>query len=202
MREPPDAIVAELPYWIADTLRRDIVSTASARRAIMDRVRCERPRPLSTPSRPSRWPRRGALTPLALLGVLGVVFVATSLRDVHRRIDLTVMNSAQLIGDSVVPSPDHAAGPGEHNAFLDTLHIVEFVLRGGAVRSAVVVGDFNAWQRGTTPLHRDADGNWRARALVPRDALRYAYVIDNIRIIAPPPLTVVRDATRMRHDSI
>ena len=83
-----------------------------------------------------------------------------------------------------------------------TLHIVEFVLRGGAVRSADVVGDFNEWRRGATPLHRDANGTWRTRALVPRDALRYAYVIDDARIISPPPLTVVRDATRMRHDSI
>ena len=202
MHEPPDVTVAELPYWMAAALRHDVVSTTSARRAIMDRVRCERPRTLSTPPRPSRWPRRGALTPLALLGMFGVLFVATSLRDVNRRMDLTILNAAQLIGDSVVPSRDHAAAPGAHDAFLDTLHIVEFVLRGGAVRSAVVVGDFNEWQRGTTPLHRDADGNWRTRALVPRDALRYAYVIDDARIIAPPPLTIVRDATRMRHDSI
>lgn len=202
MREPPDAIVAELPYWMADTLRRDIVSTASARRAIMDRVRCERPRTLSAPPRPSRWPRRGALTPVVLLGMLAVLFIATSLRDVNRRTDLTVLNSARLIGDSVVPSREHMAVPGEHESFLDTLHIVEFVLRGGAVHSADVVGDFNEWRRGATPLHRDANGTWRTRALVPRDALRYAYVIDDARIISPPPLTVVRDATRMRHDSI
>ena len=76
------------------------------------------------------------------------------------------------------------------------------MLRGGVSRSAVVVGDFNGWQRGVTPLHPNANGEWRTRALVPRDALRYAYVVDEKRIVSAPPLTGVRHATRWRPDSI
>jgi hypothetical protein len=59
----------------------------------------------------------------------------------------------------------------------DTLRIVEFVLRGADVGSAAVVGDFNAWQSGATALHRDADGAWRARVLVPQDVVRFAYEV-------------------------
>ncbi len=201
MRESSDTSVSPLPYWMADALRREVTSTANTRAQVMDRVRREPPRVLSAPIRASRWARRGALTPMALLGTLGALFITLSLRDVGRRADVTMMTSALIIGDSVVPSRDTVGG-ALRDSFLDTLHIVEFVLRGGVSRSAVVVGDFNGWQRGVTPLQPNANGEWRTRALVPRDALRYAYVVDEKRIVSAPPLTVVRHATRWRPDSI
>ena len=201
MRESPDNPVSPLPYWMSETLRREVPSTANARARIMDRVRREPPRVLSAPVRATRWARRGALTPLALLGTLGAMVITLSLRDVGRRAEVTMMNSAMIIGDSVVPSHDTVGGV-LRDSFLDTLHIVEFVLRGGVTRSAVVVGDFNGWQRGVTPLQPNANGEWRARVLVPRDALRYAYVVDEKRIVSAPPLTLVRHATRWLPDSI
>ena len=55
--------------------------------------------------------------------------------------------------------------------WLDTLRIVEFVLRGPSVHSASALGEFNRWQRAVTPLARVASNEWRVRVLVPRDAL-------------------------------
>ena len=198
-----DFVVEPLPYWMADALRRNVDSTATARLAIMDRVRRERANRLSTPSRPSRWRRRGSFAPIAFLTVLGMLFVSVSLRDVGQRADLTIMNAAYVIGDSVVPSRDTTpAAAGRPASFLDTLRIVEFVLRGGVTHSAVVVGDFNGWQRGATPMHRDGNGEWKTRALVPPDVLRYAYIVDDAQVITAPPLSVVRNATPVRHDSM
>ena len=84
---------------------------------------------------------------------------------------------------------------------LDTLRVVEFVVRGRDVRSADVIGDFNAWHRGSTTLMADGSGSWRVRALVPRDALRFAYVVNGASVVSAPPLPT-RRATPSLHDSI
>ena len=92
----------------------------------------------------------------------------------------------RILGDSVVPLP---AAPlsdtmkSHEPRWLDTLHIVEFVLRGPSIRAASVLGDFNRWQRNATPLVSDGHGNWRARALVPRDALAMAYLVNDLELV-------------------
>jgi hypothetical protein len=103
-----------------------------------------------------------------------------------------------IMGDSVVPltaAQHDSAGDGR---WLDTLRIVEFVLRGPGIREAAVLGEFNHWQRGATPMVASMVSSmephdWRARVLVPRDALqtvvRAAYLINNRRIVSPPKQT-------------
>jgi len=71
---------------------------------------------------------------------------------------------------------------------LDTLRIVEFVLRGSSVRTATVLGSFNAWNRGATPLEATGRDEWRARVLVPRDALatslNVAFLVNGTKLIS------------------
>ncbi len=78
----------------------------------------------------------------------------------------------------------------------DTLRIVQFMLRGPFVQRAVVVGDFNTWRRGATALQRGPDGSWYGQALVPRDAVRFAYIVND----APPSVPWATGALR-RHDT-
>ncbi len=174
-REPRDP---RLSSWVVDTLRDPVVSAASSRSAIMDRVRREAaPRRLHAPMRASRWSRRGLLSPRGGMAMLAMLVALVSVRGLEqRRTDPLLETSATVLGDSVVPQLG--------GRLLDTLRVVEFVLRGPAVRSAAVVGDFNAWRRGVTLLAHDSGETWRARVLVPRDALRFAYVVNDAQWIA------------------
>jgi hypothetical protein len=99
-----------------------------------------------------------------------------------------------VLGDSVVPVSASSVTARDTVAqsigtrLLDTLRIVEFALRGRDLRSVAVIGDFNAWRRGTTSLQHIGGDQWRARVLVPRDALRFAYVVNEAQLVAAPSL--------------
>ena len=202
-----------LSPWVVDALRnpapgsatRSASRLAAQRTAIMDRVRREpAPHLLSAPMRASRWTRRGLLTPFGGMTLVALFFAAISLRGLDERHGGGALETTALIlGDSVVPVHDGAVRAdtvGER--FLDTLRIVEFVLRGPAVHSATVIGDFNAWQRGVTALTRDSHDSWRARVLVPRDALRFAYVVNDARVVHAAPLHPAASSSRSIPDSI
>lgn len=175
-----------LPDWVSDALRRPVDSRAETRALIMDRInRMPAPRRHSAPMRPSRWLRRGWLSPaggfltttvLALIVVLRAG-VASGIPD--------VVTATRVLGDTVVPT--RSAMTDEH--WLDTLRIVEFVIRGTSVHAAAVLGDFNQWRRGATPLVETSPHEWRARVLVPRDALNVAYLVNGARLIPVSRLT-------------
>ncbi len=193
-----------LPPWAVLAMRRPVSSTAAARAAIMDCVRREPvPKQLSVPMRASRWSRRGLLTPVGVLALVVTAFASLSLRRANLRESDVFTNAAYVIGDTVLALHHRNASVNRvAGALLDTMRIVEFVLRAPSVRSVVVVGDFNAWRRGASPMHCDVDGAWRTRALLPRDALRFAYVVNNAQVVAPAPLPVVRTTPRSSPDSI
>jgi len=181
-----------LPAWVTETLRHPVSAAASRRSAIMERVRKEPlPRVLSAPMRASRWSRRGLLTPIGGAAVMAMLLGVVSLRGVDALINRTAFETGvNILGDSVVPTRDYGVRSDSIGArFLDTLRIVEFMLQGASVRSASVIGDFNAWQRGATSLTPDANGRWRTRVLVPRDAVIYAYVVNDAQLVSAAPLT-------------
>lgn len=195
-----------LPGWACTALQEPAVSRPAARLAIMELVRQEPAprRPLMRLARrlPSlrapRWPRRGTLSPFGATAIAALFAGMLSLQSLRATVDgrlpgadstaTFVQASAHALGDTVVP-----VGAGPLGAFdgriasssladtllRDTLRIVEFVLRGAGVQSAGVVGDFNAWRPGVTPMTRAADGRWLARVLVPRDMVRFAYVVQD-----------------------
>ena len=182
----PDQVPPSLPRWATDALQAPVTSRADARHAIMQAVRqLPAPRRLSAPTavRASRWLRRGSLT-----GAGGVLLTAVLafMVSVHRGDQLAVMTqlqtSAMVLGDTVVPAVGAPDSLGAR--LLDTLRIVQFAIRGPHIGAAEVIGSFNGWQRGSTQL-RDAVADtdaphqheWRARVLVPRDALDFAFLI-------------------------
>ncbi|HYW30056.1 MAG TPA: hypothetical protein VE869_01020 [Gemmatimonas sp.] len=228
-----DATDASLPEWAVALLQEPAVSRRSARAAIMDRVRAEpvhamkgrdargaavqwRNR-LRAPMRPSRWHRRGLLTPFgaaALAGLLALVIGGRSIGLVdgvrehtsdrmsgstrHDGVEAVgISTSATVLRDTVVRATGRSLQEAFRVGLRDTLRVVELVLRGPDVARVAVVGDFNAWQRGATPMERRADGSWYAQVVVPRDVVRFAYVV-NTRAGTSKPA----GSTRVQLDSI
>ena len=71
----------------------------------------------------------------------------------------------------------------------DTVHIVRFVLTAPSASSVSLVGDFNDWQAGATPLRpAGAPGLWVVSLPLPRGLHQYAFIIDGTRW-TPDPAT-------------
>jgi hypothetical protein len=100
--------------------------------------------------------------------------------------------SAVIVGDTIVDRVVSRSGSGAlHDTIRDTLRIVEFVVRGRGVERVDVVGAHDGWNA-TTLQKSNGDDAWRARLVVPRDALRFAYLVNNERRVpAAPPRAVV-----------
>ena len=184
MRDPIDS---SLPEWVGETLREPVTSRASSRARIMDAVRgLPVPRRMSAPMRPSHWLRRGLLSPVgsmlatAAMAMVMLTRIATPGAGVSDLVTVT-----RILGDSIVP----VSGSATNGNWLDTLRIVEFVIRGSSVHAAAVIGDFNQWRRGATPLASAGGNEWRARVLVRRDALQMAYLVNDEQVIPAEPLS-------------
>jgi hypothetical protein len=201
---PSDDMSECLPSWVQDVIAQPVASHDASRAAIMTRVRRE-PRPATStrridpPMRMSRWTRRGLLSPFgaaAFAGVLGLMLSVRSISTLHMDRNVTgISATAAVIGDTVMPS------------LRDTMRIVEFVLRGPGVRNAAVVGDFNAWRRGVTTLERRSDGTWYGRVVVPRDVVRFSYVVNDgptadARVVPDAGGLTPPERVRVRIDSI
>ncbi|MEQ1692011.1 MAG: hypothetical protein ABMA00_12035 [Gemmatimonas sp.] len=175
-----DPLESGLPEWVRETLREPMDSRASSRAVIMDRVRAlPTPRRHSAPMRPSRWLRRGLLSPVGGMVTTAMMALVVLLRVGGGGGMSDIGTATRILGDSVVPVP----AVTQADRWLDTLRIVEFVIRGSSVHAASVLGDFNRWQRGATPMVPTARHEWRVRVLVPRDALNMAYLVNNSRLI-------------------
>lgn len=206
----PDPLDFNLPDWVVDALRAPEAGRPKAlhraQMRIMDVVRqLPAPRRLSARMAPSRWAgrnRRGWLSPLGgvmttmVVGVLLLIRLAPADGTLDGVLGDTlegIQTSTLVLGDSVVPITENSATSGTPSVhrLLDTLRIVEFVVRGTSVHAAAVLGDFNAWQRSATPLVSVGHHEWRARILVPRDALRLAanvaYLVNNDLLVPDAP---------------
>lgn len=147
------------------------------------------PRRHTAPMPASRWLRRGLVSPVHSFVSLALLAVALLSHVPPNGVSAEGVHAfARVIGDSVVPTQSAwRAGPPAR--WLDTLRIVEFVLRGSSVHAAAVLGDFNRWKRGATQLVAVGNHEWRALALVPRDAVRVAYLVNNRVLLTGEPLT-------------
>lgn len=67
----------------------------------------------------------------------------------------------------------------------DTVHVVRFVFVGDA-QSVALVGDFNAWQTGATPLVQAGSRSWSVSLTLPRGRYEYAFIVDGKRWEADP----------------
>jgi 1,4-alpha-glucan branching enzyme len=65
--------------------------------------------------------------------------------------------------------------------------VVEFVLVAPGASSVAVVGDFNDWDAGASPMRRAADGEtWSATVPLTAGHHTYAFVVDGTRWLADP----------------
>lgn len=204
-----DADGEPIARWMRSALQAPVDSSSAQRDAIMARVRRVRAlQRVQPPMRASRWSRRGLLNPLSGMAMVAVLVAMVSMRSFEFARGVRSLDTASLVlGDSVVPMTSaglshDASSDAISTRLLDTLRIVEFVLRGPDVRSVAVIGDFNGWQRGTTTLLHEGRDRWHARVLVPRDALRFAYVVNETQLVAAPPLPKTTATRRSIPDSI
>lgn len=183
---PNESFESTLPDWVGDALREPMQSSTDARERIMSTVRSmPAPRQFAAPMRPSRWMRRGWLSPMG--GVMTSALMALAL---VMRMSGGVMGGSdietatRILGDSVVPSAATFTNSetGQPTRWLDTLRVVEFVIRGSSIHAASIMGDFNRWQRTANPMVSDGHA-WRARVLVPRDVVDVAYLVNGAKII-------------------
>jgi 1,4-alpha-glucan branching enzyme len=69
----------------------------------------------------------------------------------------------------------------------DTVEFVRFVLVDSAARSVSVVGDFNGWRRGETPLSAGSKaGVWTVSLPLPPGRHEYAFIVDGQRWVIDP----------------
>ena len=194
-----DPIENALPAWVSEALRQPVTSRAESRSSIMDRVRgLPAPRRHSAPMRPSRWLRRGWLSPMGGFLTTTLLAVVVLMRSGSGAGVTDLAAVTRVLGDTVVPARAVAAA----DRWLDTMRIVEFVIRGSSIHAAAVLGDFNQWRRGATPLAQASPNEWRARVLIPRalaarDALEVAYLVNSARMI---PASLRPHAPRARPD--
>ena len=67
------------------------------------------------------------------------------------------------------------------------VHVVQFVLVAPDARTVALVGDFNDWQVGATPLRPTASGRmWTVELPLAPGRHRYAFVLDDGRWVADP----------------
>ena len=74
-----------------------------------------------------------------------------------------------------------AAAPASREAGTqpDTVHLVRFVFLAPSASSVAMVGDFNNWNRGVTPLRRTGSaGAWTVSVPLPPGLHQYAFIVD------------------------
>lgn len=195
------ATTGTVPSWMTEALRTPVASRPEARARIMAQVRAlPAPRRLSVPlvQRASRWRRRGSLTGIGGALLTAMLTVAVGIRHGEgHALAQRVHPSAIVVGDSAVPvrGADSLVAIMS-GRLLDTMKVVEYVVRGTEVRTASVqhaVRHGQAHDARVVPfepaqLTRVSDTEWRVRALLPRDAVAVAF---NVNEVTMEPVALV-----------
>jgi hypothetical protein len=178
--------MSEIDETLSDSIRAALLeprsSSPAARAMIMDRVRASAPprRGALRPT-PSRWSRRGVLSGAGVL-MSGLILMASFGIDRWSTLGAPALLTpiVRVIGDSVVPLASRQLG----ESLLDTLHVVDVVMRGSSIRSArVIVHDRAA---PAIAMRETEDGEWHARVLTPPDVLPVAVVVNELRVMPIP----------------
>jgi hypothetical protein len=155
----PDYQEDELVTRVAAELKRPVQLDPSLDARVMAQVRAHA-------GRPRVWwlrPRTYRLTPLGLVARAAVLAAV-------------VAGSTFAVFRSRGPDQPVAAAAG-----------VPFVLYAPGAQSVTVVGDFNGWDTGATPLRRTgAAGAWVVTVPLSPGRYRYAFLIDGTRWVADP----------------
>lgn len=134
--------------------------------AVMERVAEDdvAPRPATPVARRWAWMR-----PLAAAAVLALVF----------------LGGLRLGGDRTEPLGDPTAGATAIGPQLHSVRLVYVPSGDRPVDEVHVAGDFNAWDRGNTPLRR-VDGVWTTTLVLPPGDYEYMFVENGERWVTDP----------------
>lgn len=161
----------EFAERIARPLRAPEVLAPDFESRLMAQARAEVARQRAVAERKNWWTRRRmyAVSPLAGLALAaGIAIVAaTSTLALARR-----------------PAPGRVTAAA---AVHDTVRVVRFVFADSSARSVALVGDFNGWSRGETPLHATAKaGVWAVSVPLAPGRHEYAFIVNGERWVADP----------------
>jgi hypothetical protein len=169
----------EFERRVSAAMRRAVTTDARAKARIMERVR-DASREL--PRQRSAFFWRGArhsVIGLALAAGVGSVTTLSALLPPGNAADDGQRTG--VIGDTVV------------STLRDTLRLVRLMFDDAGARQVAVVGDFNGWRPGETPLARvAATHRWSATLALRDGAHRYAFVVDGTRWVPDPAAERVR----------
>lgn len=197
-----------LPDWAVGELQRPVRGTAEQRQRIMELVRTsERPRRRTTAAYYPRWYRRGVLSPTgAAIAAMFTAMVTLFGLPQSAGTPATFWTEAAVIRDTVVSS-ERSMTSRIASSIVDTLRIVRFAIKAPGATRVALSGEFNSWSKNTTWMTRDEEtGLWIARIAVPRNADKYAFVVDGDEMVnAPAPHRVDVESvspSALRVDSI
>ena len=155
--------------WLEE-VRRDYRRAApgadDGRARLLERLAAE-PAPRRARANPFRWLAQQPLSVQSAVACVALLVAAASGIGAFRELD----HAAGSRHASVVAVAPGAAAPDAGT--------VTFALRAPQVTSVALVGDFNAWDPGATPMRRQGQGDlWTAQVALSNGLHSYAYVID------------------------
>src|SRR3954468_4660689 len=149
----------EFEQRVAGALRRDVARDARATALIMARVRDAA---RAMPRRPMPAFGRGVRHSLVGVALAAGVGSVTTMSALLPQAGGSGVERTAVIGDTVVAT------------LRDTLRLVRLMFEEPGARAVAVVGDFNGWRTGATPLARDAATHrWTATLALRDGAHRY-----------------------------
>jgi hypothetical protein len=113
-----------------------------------------------------------------------------ALRPSRRRLALAAAIGALMLGSAWVgrmTAPDRAAVAAAAAESVTDESAVRFVIRAPGAATVALVGDFNAWRVGATPLTAtEEEGIWTVTVPLAAGRHEYAFVVDGVRWLPDP----------------
>ncbi len=167
--EIPDPLIEQ----IASRLREPVPLDPAARERVMQAL-LEEARPLG---RRGTWswllrPKLVRIPPIGALAAAAVVMVAVAIA------------ARSGVNDGATAVNRGASTATQASSVRDKL--VNFVLVARSASSVALVGDFNSWDRSTTPLRASGAGVWSIAVPLTPGRHEYAFVVDGQRWVADP----------------
>ncbi|GJG87150.1 hypothetical protein tb265_23310 [Gemmatimonadetes bacterium T265] len=146
-----------------------------------------------------RWftrPRAVRVTPLGALAAAGIAVAATFglRREASRRageLDATLSERSSATGEFAAVRADGATPAPVAARTRDTVVVTRFLFAAPGAKQVTVVGDFNDWDHGATPLvpvasHGSGNGLWTVTVPLTAGRHTYVFLVDGQRWVADP----------------
>ena len=136
-------------------------------------------------------PRAIRVSPLGALAAAGLAFVAATLGirkgPERSRLDDGHTGEFKVTGEFPAVANTAPSGGSAASRTRDTVFVTRFMIVAPSARQVALVGDFNDWDKGQTPLLKvAANGVWTAEVKLPPGRYAYAFLVDGQRWVADP----------------